>query len=368
MSSQLQELAESLIDDDAPVDDVQDDIQDEEPDTPEPDAETENESESQLDTGDGENAEDTEKEDDDTDEAEGDSNDANDDTENNSDEPDQPAGLSDEELQRELERRGLKVVDKNQVQQQQNQAQEPQKPPYWEKRPKEVDEDNWDRMSSELRFIYHNLPYISVRGEDGNVYRVKTPEQLPDGFKAVDDKERARFDSEVQVQTQRAEQMRRDIKRNREEYEQQQVSQKESQEIVEGIEALIKQGVVPEIKAKLNTPEFNSDAGVVRANEIINLQRQLAQQGEKVSIVTAGFLFKAKHPELYTNEAPKPKAKTTSPADKERKNISRSIAGKSNRGTRSKSDAAVNRPSGRFAGEGLSSQQLADMLADELDD
>lgn len=367
MSSQLQELAESLIDDDAPVDDGQEDVQDEEPDTPEPDAETENESESQLDAGDGENAEDTEKEDDDTDEAEGDSNDANDDTENNSDEPDQPAGLSDEELQKELERRGLKVVDKNQVQQQQ-QTQEPQKPPYWEKRPKEVDEDNWDRMSSELRFIYHNLPYISVRGEDGNVYRVKTPEQLPDGFKAVDDKERARFDSEVQVQTQRAEQMRRDIKKNREEYEQQQVSQKESQEIVEGIEALIKQGVVPEIKARLNTPEFNSDAGVVRANEIINLQRQLAQQGEKVSIVTAGFLFKAKHPELYTNEAPKPKAKTTSPADKERKNISRSIAGKSNRGTRSKSDAAVNRPSGRFAGEGLSSQQLADMLADELDD
>ena len=367
MSSQLQELAESLIDDNVPVDDGQEDVQDEEPDTPESDAETENESESQPDAGDGENAEDTEKEDDDTDEAEGDSNDANDDTENNSDEPDQPAGLSDEELQKELERRGLKVVDKNQVQQQQ-QTQEPQKPPYWEKRPKEVDEDNWDRMSSELRFIYHNLPYISVRGEDGNVYRVKTPEQLPDGFKAVDDKERARFDSEVQVQTQRAEQMRRDIKKNREEYEQQQVSQKESQEIVEGIEALIKQGVVPEIKAKLNTPEFNSDAGVVRANEIINLQRQLAQQGEKVSIVTAGFLFKAKHPELYTNEVPKPKAKTTSPADKERKNISRSIAGKSNRGTRSKSDDATNRPSGRFAGEGLSSQQLADILADELDD
>lgn len=364
MSSQLQELAESLIDD-APVDGGQEDVQDEEPDTPEPDAETENESESQPDAGDGENAEDTEKEDD---EAEDAPNDANDDTENNSDEPDQPAGLSDEELQKELERRGLKVVDKNQVQQQQNQAQEPQKPPYWEKRPKEVDEDNWDRMSSELRFIYHNLPYISVRGEDGNVYRVKTPEQLPDGFKAVDDKERARFDSEVQVQTQRAEQMRQDIKNNREEYEQQQVSQKESQEIVEGIEALIKQGVVPEIKARLNTPEFNSDAGVVRANEIINLQRQLAQQGEKVSIVTAGFLFKAKHPELYTDEAPKPKAKTTSPADKERKNISRSIAGKSNRGTRSKSDAATNRPSGRFAGEGLSSQQLADMLADELDD
>lgn len=358
MSSELQELADSLTEDDF----TQESEPQEENDTQNDNTEEPNSDETETDESNSTDNEapDEKSESDDETETDEDTNDTD-------DTPDEPAGMSDEDFQKELERRGLKAVD-NKEQPQQPQQQQPQEPPFWDKRPKEVSEDAWDRMDAERRFIYHNLPYISVRDKDGNVHRVKTPEQLPDGFEAADDRERSRFNSEIQVQTQRAEEMRREIKKNREEYEQRQVSQKESQEIVEGIEALVKQGIVPEIKAKLGTSEFDNDAGVMRANEIINLQRQLAQQGEKVSVVTAGFLFKAIHPELYTGEPSNAKPKTSSAADKERKQISRNVAGKSSRGTQSKVNNATSHPSGRFAGQGLSSQQLAEMFADEFDD
>jgi len=352
VSSELQELADSLTEEDF----AQESESQEENDTQDENTEEPNSDEAEADES---NSTDNEAPDE--------KSETDEDTNDTDDTPDEPAGMSDEDFQKELERRGLKAVD-NKEQPQQPQQQQPQEPPFWDKRPKEVSEDAWDRMDAERRFIYHNLPYISVRDKDGNVHRVKTPEQLPDGFEAADDRERSRFNSEIQVQTQRAEEMRREIKRNREEYEQRQVSQKESQEIVEGIEALVKQGIVPEIKAKLGTAEFDNDAGVMRANEIINLQRQLAQQGEKVSVVTAGFLFKAIHPELYAGELSNAKAKTSSAADKERKQISRNVAGKSSRGTQSKVNNATSRPSGRYAGQGLSSQQLAEMFADEFDD
>ena len=358
MSSELQELADSLTEEDfAQESESQDDN----------DAQNEDAEES---NGDSNEAVDDNSANDETSDEESESDDdaeTDKDADDTNDTPDEPAGMSDEDFQKELERRGLKAVD-NKEQPQQPQQPQPQEPPFWDKRPKEVSEDAWDRMDTERRFIYHNLPYISVRDKDGNVHRVKTPEQLPDGFEAADDRERSRFNSEIQVQTQRAEEIRREIKKNRDEYEQRQVSQKESQEIVEGVEALIKQGIVPEIKAKLGTAEFDSDAGVARANEIINLQRQLAQQGEKVSVVTAGFLFKAIHPELYAGEPSNAKPKTSSAADKERKQISRNVAGKSSRGTQSKVNNATSRPSGRYAGQGLSSQQLAEMFADEFDD
>ena len=358
MSSELQELADSLTEEDfAQESESQDDN----------DAQNEDAEES---NGDSNEAVDDNSANDETSDEESESDDdaeTDKDADDTNDTPDEPAGMSDEDFQKELERRGLKAVD-NKEQPQQPQQPQPQEPPFWDKRPKEVSEDAWDRMDAERRFIYHNLPYISVRDKDGNVHRVKTPEQLPDGFEAADDRERSRFNSEIQVQTQRAEEMKREIKRNRDEYEQRQASQKESQEIVEGVEFLVKQGIVPEIKAKLGTAEFDSDAGVARANEIINLQRQLAQQGEKVSVVTAGFLFKAIHPELYAGEPSNAKPKTSSAADKERKQISRNVAGKSSRGTQSKVNNATSRPSGRYAGQGLSSQQLAEMFADEFDD
>ena len=355
MSSELQKLADSLTEDDFTQESESQEENDtqnenaEEPDSDETEAGESNSADSEV--------PDEKSESDDEAETDEDTND----TDNT---PDEPAGMSDEDFQKELERRGLKAVDNKE----QPQQQQPQEPPFWDKRPKEVSEDAWDRMDAERRFIYHKLPYISVRDEDGNVYRVKAPEQLPDGFKIADDKERSRFNSEMQVQTQRAEEMKREIKRNREEYERQKASREESQATVEGIEFLVKQGIVPEIKARLGTAEFDSDAGVARANEIINLQRQLAQQGEKVSVVTAGFLFKAIHPELYTGEPSNAKPKTSLAADKERKQISRNVAGKSSRGTQSKVNNATSRPSGRYAGQGLSSQQLAEMFADEFDD
>ena len=271
--------------------------------------------------------------------------------------------LTNEQLMAELEKRGLKVVDKNDEPQK---AQQPQGPAEWERRPKEVDEDTWDRLPPIRKFIYNNLPMLSVRGEDGEVYHVKTPEQLPDGFKAVDEKERMRFDLEMQSQNARAEDMMRQINAQRESKSAESRQQAEDQEIVDGINKLMEDGIIPEIKAAPNSPEFQQDTGAIIGEAILQYRNQLRAQGENVSMYTAGKLFRAEHPEFYEKVGAVEK-KPAPTADNERKKASKNIAGKANRGTKSSANFINTEPVQRFA-PGTSITDIAALYADELDD
>lgn len=276
---------------------------------------------------------------------------------------DQTPELTNEQLMAELEKRGLKVVDKNDEPQK---DQRPQEPAEWERRPKEVDEEVWDRMPAENKFIYNNLPTISVRDKSGEVYHVKTPEQLPDDFEPINDKERTRFNTEMQSQNARAEDMMRQINAQRESRSAESRQQAEDKEIADGINKLMEDGIIPEIKAAPNSPEFQQDTGAIIGEAILQYRNQLRAQGENVSMYMAGKLFRAEHPEFYGKVGAVEK-KPAPTADNERKKASKNIAGKANRGTKSSANFINTEPVQRFA-PGTSITDIAALYADELDD
>ncbi len=260
----------------------------------------------------------------------------------------QAQDLSDDELLAELEKRGKKPEPKKEEEQ-------PKETP----RPREVPEDVWGDMNEFQRTVYTKLPAIEIRDEDGKVYRVKHNSQIPADFKWASDEAKNQFYAvDLPAQSVLAERIGMQLQGVSQQQQEQARFQQEANEVVRGIDELQKQGIVPKITAQPNTPEFNQDPGVQRANQILTLRNEYAARGENISIATAGQIFKANNPDLYVTKP------TKSPADAERKQKSRNIAGTAGRGTASDAkggDKAKKWPVGTSAAD------IADAYADQLD-
>lgn len=256
--------------------------------------------------------------------------------------------LSDEELLAELERRGKKPEPKKEEEQ-------PKELP----RPREVPEDVWGDMNEFQRTVYNKLPFIEIRDTEGKSYRVKHNSQIPADFPWASEEAKNQFYAvDLPAQSVLAERIGMQLQGVSQQQQQQAKFQQEANEVVQGVDKLQEQGIVPKITAKPNTPEFNNDPGVQRANEILNLWNDYRGRGEIISIETAGQIFKANHPELYQTKP------TKSPADAERKQKSRNIAGTAGRGTASD---AKGKEKGKAWPVGTSAADIADAYADQLD-
>ena len=255
--------------------------------------------------------------------------------------------LTDEQLLAELEKRGLSKKED-----------EPKKPeqPQDIARPDELPERVWGDMNPVQRTIYNELPYVKVQGKDGNILEVKTPEQLPPDFEFANARAEAQFNTDMSAQSYKAEKMYESIQTEVQQRRQASASQAESQRVVADVDKLQKDGIVPKITAKNGTPEFDTDPGVVRANEILAYWQDLRKAGENISVYTAGKLYKAEHPELYA--APK-----QNPADNERKQVSRNIAG----GGRGDQSAANNNNKRPVFRPGTSASDIVDYYDAQLD-
>ena len=256
--------------------------------------------------------------------------------------------LTDEQLLEELKKRGLDKPKED----------EPKKPetPQEIARPDELPDRVWNDMNPVQRTIYNELPYVKVQGKDGNVLEVKTPEQLPADFEFANARAEAQFNTDMSAQSYRAEKMYESIQTEVQQRRQASASQAESQRVVADVDKLQKDGIVPKIAAKSGTPEFDKDPGVVRANEILAYWQELRKSGENISVYTAGKLYKAEHPELYTP----PKQNS---ADEERKQVSRNIAG-GGRGDQSQANSNNKRPVFR---PGTSASDIVDYYDGQLD-
>ena len=348
MQDDLSTIAENALDalERADGDSVADnDAQDEQSDDKSQDNNNEsNDSESE------ENADNDEASEEADSETAGETEESQDNDESNSDDSEkgkQAQELTDEELLAELEKRGKKP------------EQQEEKKPDQVVKPVEVPADIWSSMNQVQQYIYQELPYLEARGKDGTVLRVKTDEQVPTDFEWISEQAKNQFYSkDIPAQSVRAENLHMRVQQ----YAQQQNSQRQTQEqanaVVAGIEELQKQGIVPKITAKPNTPEFNNDPGVVRANDILAVYQEYQGRGESISVETAGQIYKAQHPELYV------KKPTKSAADNERKQKSRNIAGTAGRGTAS---AAKGTDTPRAWPVGTSASDIADYYADQLD-
>lgn len=256
--------------------------------------------------------------------------------------------LSDDELLAELEKRGLNK-------QEEKQEKQPEQPRSWDRKPVEIPSEVWDNMDAERRYIYNNLPYLEARGKDGTVLRVKTREQIPADFEWINDATKERFfGEELPAQIYRAERLNDSIQnqyRNRQEEEQQ---RRYDRMIVDGVEELQKQGIVPKITTTSRSPDFAKDPGVQRTEEVLNLWMEFNQKGERISIATAGQIFKMQHPELYQEK------KTKSADDKVRKKASRNISGGSKGASSEETEGPVFPP-------GTSLTDIAEYYGKDLD-
>lgn len=226
--------------------------------------------------------------------------------------PEQPQSISDEVLRAELERRGM-VATKKQDQPQ------PEDPRF--SQPRELPDAMWSKMTEEGKYIYNQLPYLTIRGKDG-ILRVKSDEQIPPDFEWADEAEKTQFYSkELPAQVYRAEQLNAQVTKAVEDYNRELERQREAQTIVQGVEKLQAGGILPKIPGERGSKEYEGSAELAYVNNVLGLWEQHHRQGENISIETAAYLYKAQHPDALK---PKP---TTTPTDKMRKAKSTNING-----------------------------------------
>lgn len=208
-------------------------------------------------------------------------------------------GLSDEEFLKELERRGLKVAE--------NKKEEPKKddkPQPWEERPDEIDEKLWNKSTPEEKFIYNSLDYITVKGKDGEELSVKLPTQLPDDFEFASKRAEAQFYSAMSAQSSKAEKLMNKITSDRKQTTKAEKEKAELDAIIADVDRLQDDGIVPKIKAKPGTEEFNTDPSVQLVNKILDFRDEYNRKhkGENISSYTAGLIYKAKNPKEFETE------------------------------------------------------------------
>lgn len=223
------------------------------------------------------------------------------------------------------------------------------------KRPKEIDEELWDELPEDNKVIYNALPYIQAEGENG-VVRVKTPEQLPEGFKFKDDRAAMRFQNDLQAQENRATEMANALAARAERAERANAERAEAQKVVSEIEGLQKSGDLPTPKAKAGTKEFDDDPAVVLINKVLGYRAERANAGANLSVRDAMLIYRAEHPEEFSKKEAK--------GDVERKNIAKKVAGASKA-----SGTAVNKDDNKpqYYKTGMSTEDVLDRVLDDME-
>lgn len=208
-------------------------------------------------------------------------------------------GLSDEEFLKELERRGLKVAENKKEEPKKDDKHQP-----WEERPDEIDEKLWNKSTPEEKFIYNSLDYITVKGKDGEELSIKLPTQLPDDFEFASKRAEAQFYSAMSAQSAKAEKLMSKITSDREQTTKAEQEKAELDAIIADVDRLQDDGVVPKIKAKPGTEEFNTDPSVQLVNKILDFRDEYNRKhkGENISSYTAGLIYKAKNPKEFETE------------------------------------------------------------------
>lgn len=274
-----------------------------------------------------------------SDDSDGDSDDGDSDDSDKSDE------LSDEELIALAEKRGLKLAKDEAKQQEKQQSIE---------RPEEIPAHIWNNMPEVNRYVYSQLPYITTYDENGNEFVVKTSQQLPAGFKFADDKTRIDYLDAINAQGKRAEKLLSEIQSNAKEAQEAESRQQESKMVVDDVEKLQKDGLMPKPTAKFGTPEFDNDPAVVQINKVLAFWQQRRQEGRPLSVYDAGLVYRQLHPKEFE----KPAAK----GDAERKKVSKKISG----GGQADSKSAKKNPRPKFP-IGTSASDIADYYSQDLD-
>jgi hypothetical protein len=221
--------------------------------------------------------------------------------------------------------------------------------------PKEIESEVWDELPAQNKIIYNALPYITAEGKDGEVLRVKTPDQLPEDFEFANKKAEMKFQNDLQAQEMKATRMSEALnaraQRAQAEYEQRQ----EAVNVINQIEALQKSGELPTPTAKQGTAEFDKDDAVVLINKVLGYRSARMAEGLNLPIKDALMLYKAQHPDEFVKKEAK--------GDIERKNIAKKISG----GGKASGTPVNSKAKPHYYRPGMSTEDVIDRIMDDWD-
>lgn len=221
--------------------------------------------------------------------------------------------------------------------------------------PKEIDQDTWEELPAQNKIIYNALPYITAEGKDGEVLRVKTPDQLPEDFEFANKKAEMKFQNDLQAQEMKATRMSEALNARAQRAQAEYAQRQEAVSVISQIEALQKAGELPTPKAKQGTEEFDKDEAVVLINKVLNYRSSRMAEGLNLPIKDALMLYKSQHP----NEFVKKEAK----GDVERQNIAKKISG----GGKASGTPVNSKAKPQYYRPGMSTEDVIDRIMDDWD-
>lgn len=268
-------------------------------------------------------------------------------------EPEEKKELSDEEFEEMAKKRGYAKAPSEE-----EKAQQDARANTMEKLlacPKEIDSEVWEELPAQNKIIYNALPYITAEGKDGEVLRVKTPDQLPEDFEFANKKAEMKFQNDLQAQEMKATKMSEALNARAQRAQAEYAQRQEAVNVINQIEALQKTGELPTPKAKQGTPEFDKDDAVVLINKVLSYRSARMAGGLNLPIKDALMLYKAQHPEEFEKKEAK--------GDIERKNIAKKISG----GGKASGTPVNSKEKPHYYRPGMSTEDVIDRIMDDWD-
>lgn len=268
-------------------------------------------------------------------------------------EPEEKKELSDEEFEELAKKRGYAKAPSEE-----EKAQQDARANTMEKLlacPKEIDSEVWEELPAQNKIIYNALPYITAEGKDGEVLRVKTPDQLPEDFEFANKKAEMKFQNDLQAQEMKATKMSEALNARAQRAQAEYAQRQEAVNVINQIEALQKTGELPTPKAKQGTEDFDKDDAVVLINKVLSYRSARMAEGLNLPIKDALMLYKAQHPEEFEKKEAK--------GDIERKNIAKKISG----GGKASGTPVNSKEKPHYYRPGMSTEDVIDRIMDDWD-
>lgn len=268
-------------------------------------------------------------------------------------EPEEKKELSDEEFEEMAKKKGYAKAPSEEEKAQQN-----ARANTMEKLlacPKEIDSEVWEELPAQNKIIYNALPYITAEGKDGEVLRVKTPDQLPEDFEFANKKAEMKFQNDLQAQEMKATKMSEALNARAQRAQAEYAQRQEAVNVINQIEALQKTGELPTPKAKQGTEDFDKDDAVVLINKVLSYRSARMAEGLNLPIKDALMLYKAQHPEEFEKKEAK--------GDVERKNIAKKISG----GGKASGTPVNSKEKPHYYRPGMSTEDVIDRIMDDWD-
>ena len=182
-------------------------------------------------------------------------------------------------------------------------------------------------LSPDLQYVVDNLPVLGVRGKDGKTYQVKAAGQLPDDFEFATKKEELLFNQALAGQELKAQQLQAQYNTNQQNKSAQEFSEKENRDIRKDIGSLQREGKMGKFQYAPDDSRFNDDPAVKEAQKVIDFMNE-ANAKYLEAANKGGVLYHLSFRDAY-NLMPKdaPKNQAQQQEDKQRKQVTRQMAG-----------------------------------------